>query len=121
MISSLIGRNCIVPLRRLTDGAEDEAIEHNESEDGNKYQGYRISYQHVVSRIGQMVPDLSGLDDGQKYLLGKILTQRLVEDRLIDRGHFGAQLKEAGNIEDDAEKRTHWRSITFDPGLLKLP
>ena len=44
-----------MPLCSLTDGPENQAVEHNEGQNGDEDQNHRIDDQHIISRVLQVV------------------------------------------------------------------
>ena len=81
VITTLVRRNGVVTLRRVADRPEDEAVQHDQDQHGDKDESDGVGDEDVVP--------------------GVVVVQRLVEVGEVGELQLGPQLKESWDVEDE--------------------
>ena len=81
VIATLVRRNGVVTLRRVADRPEDEAVQHDQDQHGDKDESNGVGDEDVVP--------------------GVVVVQRLVEVGEVGELQLGPQLKESWDVEDE--------------------
>ena len=101
VIATLVRRNGVVTLRRVADRPEDEAVQHDQDQHGDKDESNGVGDEDVVPGVGRVLPDIRWDEGRTKSLLHVVVVQRLVEVGEVGELQLGPQLKESWDVEDE--------------------
>jgi hypothetical protein len=104
MISSLIGRDGVVPCRRLVNRPENATIENDQGEDGDENESQGIGNQDVITGIFWILTKDRWYHSRNHDFVGVIFTSVLVKLSHICRLHFRTEFEKSWNVENYAEK-----------------